>query len=164
MSVFHKLNWPRTIIQRTSGDKFCFNGQLCFRSQGHRGNYSPMVAPSLYLWYNENLIYLLISRHVLSCIRSISACISQEEKRKNNSYLSAYHAFLLITLNFIPNLPQTFWLVVSNMCSTSIQMHNWFLLAFPWSCVLEATKTSYGKPTSYRLRYMVLLISFLMQF
>lgn len=46
-------------------------------------------------------------------------------KKKNERTILVYPLtilFLLSTLNFILNLPQTFWLVVSNMCNTSAQI------------------------------------------
>jgi hypothetical protein len=49
------------------------------------------------------------------------------KKKKNERSILVYPLtmlFLLSTLNFILSLPQTFWLVVSNMCNTSVQILN----------------------------------------
>lgn len=53
------------------------------------------------------------------------------KKKKNERSIFIYPLailFLLSTLDFFLNLLQTFWLVVSNICNTSVQILNWFLL------------------------------------
>lgn len=93
--------------------------------------------------------------------------VNHKKKRNERSILiyPLTMLFLLSTTNFILNLSQTFWIVVSNMWNTSVQILNWFCFTLPTcSCVLGATKTSYRKLTSYWLRYMDFLTSFLSQF